>query len=62
MALLRERERTLRLVPDIDLPPTAALWERVRRQPFLRLHLVDEMPRNPAGKVLKYQLRAQLHP
>lgn len=41
MALLRERERTLRLVPDIDLPPTAALWERVRRLPFLRLHLVD---------------------
>lgn len=41
MALLRERERALRLVPDIDLPPTDNLWERVRRQPFLRLHLVD---------------------
>ena len=27
----------------------------------LRLHFVDEMPRNPAGKVLKYQLRELLN-
>jgi fatty-acyl-CoA synthase len=26
----------------------------------LRLHLVDALPRNPAGKVLKFQLRAEL--
>jgi len=26
----------------------------------LRLHLVDELPRNPAGKVLKYVLKEQL--
>ena len=26
----------------------------------LKLHFLDEMPRNPAGKVLKYQLREQL--
>ena len=26
----------------------------------LRLHLVSELPRNPAGKVLKYQLRSEL--
>ena len=26
----------------------------------LRLHLVDALPRNPAGKVLKFQLRDQL--
>ena len=26
----------------------------------LRLHIVDELPRNPAGKVLKYVLKEQL--
>lgn len=26
----------------------------------LRLHLADELPRNPAGKVLKYVLKERL--
>ena len=26
----------------------------------LRLHIVDELPRNPAGKVLKFVLKEQL--
>ena len=35
--------------------------ERLARYKLpLRLHCVAEMPRNPAGKVLKYQLREQL--
>lgn len=34
--------------------------ERLARYKLpLRLHLVPELPRNPAGKVLKYQLRAR---
>jgi fatty-acyl-CoA synthase len=27
---------------------------------LLRLHLLDELPRNPTGKVLKAELRASL--
>ncbi|MFM7274908.1 MAG: AMP-binding enzyme, partial [Gammaproteobacteria bacterium] len=35
--------------------------ERLARYKLpLRLHFVAEMPRNPAGKVLKYRLREQL--
>lgn len=51
----------VRLVPGQELTLEALrafAGEKLARYKLpLRLHLVEEMPRNPAGKVLKYQLR-----
>ena len=51
----------MRLVPGQELTLEALrafAGEKLARYKLpLRLHLVEEMPRNPAGKVLKYQLR-----
>ncbi len=50
-----------RLVPGQELTLEALrsfAGEKLARYKLpLRLHLIEEMPRNPAGKVLKYQLR-----
>lgn len=41
MALLRDRERFARVLPNVDLPATESLWQRVRHAPQLRVHLID---------------------
>jgi fatty-acyl-CoA synthase len=55
----------VRLVPDSSLTLEELrgfAGEKLARYKLpLRLHFVDEMPRNPAGKVLKYQLRERLN-
>jgi fatty-acyl-CoA synthase len=52
------------LVPDTDLTLEElrgfAEAKLARYKLPLRLHLVDALPRNPAGKVLKFQLRESL--
>jgi fatty-acyl-CoA synthase len=52
------------LVPDTDLTLEElrgfAEAKLARYKLPLRLHLVDALPRNPAGKVLKFQLRDSL--
>ena len=52
------------LVPDTDLTLAElrgfAEAKLARYKLPLRLHLVDALPRNPAGKVLKFQLRESL--
>ena len=55
----------VRLVPDSSLTleelRSFAAEKLARYKLPLRLHFVDVMPRNPAGKVLKYQLRELLN-
>jgi fatty-acyl-CoA synthase len=55
----------VRLVPGSELTleelRAFAAQKLARYKLPLRLHFVDEMPRNPAGKVLKYRLREQLN-
>jgi fatty-acyl-CoA synthase len=52
------------LAPDTDLTLEelrgSAEAKLARYKLPLRLHLVDALPRNPAGKVLKFQLRESL--
>ena len=52
------------LVPDADLPleelRSFAEPKLARYKLPLRLHVVDALPRNPAGKVLKFRLRDSL--
>jgi len=52
------------LVPDADLSleelRSFAETKLARYKLPLRLHVVDALPRNPAGKVLKFQLRESL--
>jgi fatty-acyl-CoA synthase len=52
------------LAPDTDLTLEElrgfAEAKLARYKLPLRLHLVDALPRNPAGKVLKFQLRESL--
>jgi fatty-acyl-CoA synthase len=52
------------LAPDTDLTIEElrgfAEAKLARYKLPLRLHLVDALPRNPAGKVLKFQLRESL--
>ena len=46
---------------DLEAELVAFCEERLARYKLpLKLHFLDEMPRNPAGKVLKYQFREQL--
>ena len=56
-AVVRLKSGAALTLPELREFATARL---ARYKLPLKLHFLDEMPRNPAGKVLKYQFREQL--